>query len=63
MCGESCKHGSEGAVGIVPKGNSLAAYPTMEQNTKHVEGRFYRQETAPTYPNHFAARSAFPARV
>ena len=23
----------------MPKGNSLAAYPTMEQNTKHVEGQ------------------------
>ena len=27
-----------GAVGKVPKGNSLVAYPTMEQVTKPVEG-------------------------
>ena len=27
-----------GAVGKVPKGNSLAAYPTIEQLSKHVEG-------------------------
>ena len=35
-----------GAVGIVPKGNSLAAYPTMEQVTEPVEGQFDGQETA-----------------
>ena len=39
MCGESRKHGSEGAIGQVPKGNSLAAYPTMEQFIKPVEGQ------------------------
>lgn len=37
-----------GAVGKVPKGNSLAAYPTMEQVTKHVEGQFNGQKTTST---------------
>ena len=35
-----------GAVGKVPKGNSLAAYPTMEQFTKPVEGQNDGQDTA-----------------
>ena len=35
----------------------------MEQITVHVEVQNCRQETAPAYPNHFAARSAFSARV
>ena len=35
----------------------------MARFTMHVEGRIYDQETALTYPNHFAALSAFSARV
>ena len=38
-----------GAVGKGPKGNSLAAYPTMEQFTKHVEGQNYGQDTSVTH--------------
>ena len=49
VCGESRKHGSEGAVGKVFKGNSLAAYPTMEQYTESVEGQNDGQETAATH--------------
>ena len=38
-----------GAVGKVPKGNSLAAYPTIEQITKPLEGQYVGQETAATH--------------
>ena len=38
----------KGAVGKVPKGNSLASYPTMEQFTEPVEGQNDGQETAAT---------------
>ena len=38
-----------GAAGKVPKGNSLAVYPTMEQYTKPVEGQHDGQETAATH--------------
>ena len=49
VCGESFKHRSERAVGKVPKGNLLAAYPAMVQVTRPVEGQNDGQETAATH--------------
>ena len=34
-----------GAVGKVPKGNSLAAYPTIEHIARHVKGQFSGHKT------------------
>ena len=35
----------------------------MEQIAVRAYGQYCSQETAPTYPSHFGARSAFSARV